>query len=334
MKKNIRVSVIVPIYNVEYYIERCVRSLLEQTMMDIEFIFIDDCSTDKSIVILNSIITDYPFRLPYIKIIRHSSNRGVSVARNTGLSEANGEYIIFCDSDDWIEKEMYEDMYNIASTRQYDIVLCDVIMHTVNKTQGLRTVDSSQDKLKMLSDYISHGWNFVYNILAHRSLYIENNLRFMENCNFCEDYGLSVLLIYYAKTIYTRRKFYYHYNRENINSITNTSINRSKLLKTTYDEIKVYSYINEFFKTKDLYKPLEMVLSWRILKAKRGLLFKYSKRSEYLTIYPESNFYIESNPFCSNRDKCCQKYILKPYWFVILSIVLVIIELRNFLKLN
>ena len=92
------ISIIVPVYNVSRYIERCARSLFEQSLNDIEYIFVDDCSPDNSIEILHQILSDYPSRMAQVKIISHEKNRGVAAARNTGLKLASGEFIAQCDS--------------------------------------------------------------------------------------------------------------------------------------------------------------------------------------------------------------------------------------------
>ena len=112
---NIKVSVCIPVYGVEKYIEKCARSLFEQTMQDgIEFIFVNDCTKDRSIEILEQVLAEYPHRKEQTRIIHHEKNRGLVAARNTGLAYASGEYIIHCDSDDWVELDMYEKMYKKA----------------------------------------------------------------------------------------------------------------------------------------------------------------------------------------------------------------------------
>ena len=99
---EIKVSVIVPIYEVERYIERCARSLFEQTMLSgIEFIFVDDCTPDYSIEILHNTLKEYPEREAQVTILTHSANKGLAAARKTGVRAARGEYISHCDSDDW-----------------------------------------------------------------------------------------------------------------------------------------------------------------------------------------------------------------------------------------
>ncbi|MBO5760958.1 MAG: glycosyltransferase family 2 protein [Lentisphaeria bacterium] len=121
-----KVSVCIPVYGVEKYIERCARSLFEQTMQEgIEFIFVNDCTKDKSIEILEQVLAEYPQRRNQTKIIHHKVNRGLLAARETGLAHANGDYIIHCDSDDWVDLNMYEIMYNKAVSTDADMVYCD-----------------------------------------------------------------------------------------------------------------------------------------------------------------------------------------------------------------
>ena len=133
MNKNPLVSVIVPIYGVEPYIEKCARSLFEQSLENMEFIFVNDCTPDKSVEILRQVIEDYPRRYLQIQIIEHEENRGLAMARNSGLLIAKGEYIIHCDSDDWVELDMYEEMYEKALEKNADIVICDYYAEYSNK---------------------------------------------------------------------------------------------------------------------------------------------------------------------------------------------------------
>lgn len=120
-----KVSIIIPVYKVEKYIERCVRTLFGQTLDSLEFIFVDDCSPDNSIELLKKVLNDYPNRLEQVKIIRHEVNKGVGKSRQDGVDAASGEYIIHCDPDDWVELDMYEKMYTKATDENVDVVICD-----------------------------------------------------------------------------------------------------------------------------------------------------------------------------------------------------------------
>lgn len=123
-----KVSVIVPVYGVERYMERCARSLFEQTLDDIEFIFVDDCSPDRSLDILNEVLEEYADRQLQTQIVRLDQNGGLPNARKVGLRLATGNYIIHCDSDDWVERDMYRAMYEKAIKTNADIVVCDFMV--------------------------------------------------------------------------------------------------------------------------------------------------------------------------------------------------------------
>lgn len=123
-----KVSVIVPVYGVEKYIERCARSLFEQTLEDIEYLFIDDCSPDSSIDVLLHLLNDYPSRKNHVLIHRMDHNSGQAAVRRWGMQNASGDFVIHCDSDDWLEPDSYRLLYEKAIVDGSDIVLCDYSM--------------------------------------------------------------------------------------------------------------------------------------------------------------------------------------------------------------
>lgn len=123
---EIKLSVIVPVFNVEKYIERCFRSLMEQTMKDgIEFIFINDCTPDKSMQICERLVSEYPERVKQVVFVNNKKNLGVSETRRKGVEIARGKYIGWCDSDDWCENNMFEEMCRAAYEKNSDIVVCN-----------------------------------------------------------------------------------------------------------------------------------------------------------------------------------------------------------------
>ena len=122
------VSVIVLVYGVEEYIEKCARSLFGQTMEDLEFIIVDDCTPDRSMEILYSVLEDYPRRKDQVKVIHNEVNRGQAYSRRVGVEAATGEYIIHCDSDDWVDPEMYAKMYAKAKDEHLDMVICQKLV--------------------------------------------------------------------------------------------------------------------------------------------------------------------------------------------------------------
>ena len=123
-----KVSVIIPVYNVSSFIRRNVKALMGQTLEDSEFIFVNDATQDDSIEIIKEEIENYPSRKPYVTILNHESNKGLPVARNTGLAVAKGDYMYHCDSDDWVEPDMLEKMLKAAEDNNADIVYCDFFL--------------------------------------------------------------------------------------------------------------------------------------------------------------------------------------------------------------
>lgn len=121
---NPAVSIIILVYKAEKYIERCARSLFGQTMEDLEFIFVDDCTPDTSMDVLERVLVDYPQRRSRVKVLRNDVNRGRAYSRRRGVEAAAGDYIIHCDSDDWAEPEMYARLYAKALDESLDMVVC------------------------------------------------------------------------------------------------------------------------------------------------------------------------------------------------------------------
>lgn len=157
MQKYYKISVIVPMYNVEKYITKCAQSLFEQTLDNIEYIFVDDGSTDSTITVLKNILERYPNKKNCVRIVQHDKNKGVSSARNTGLKYAQGAYIYYCDADDYLERNMLEQLYNTANRTDADMVWCDFYMDFKDDTKYCSAITAGNDKITLLKKYISYG---------------------------------------------------------------------------------------------------------------------------------------------------------------------------------
>lgn len=294
------VSVIIPVYNVEAYIERCARSLFEQTLQNMEFIFVDDCSTDRSITLLKKVIEDYPQRKEQIHIWPLKRNSGPSVARNMGLSMASGEYIIFCDSDDWVEREMYDKLYTCASRYHADICYCDFYMVYQDGIKHTESVEYVKDKAKLLKKYLAEGLTIMWNMLVKKEIYLQHKLKFPNDIVYCEDFWLSLRLMYFSRKIVKVSEPLYFYNRTNQSSLLIKAMERTRT-----DELNAVCNTISFFAERgelDLYKK---ELSWRILKAKQDMVLHPDEYQDFLTIYPDSHAYILSCPeiFCNRKIK-------------------------------
>ena len=218
------VSVCIPVYGVEKYIERCARSLFEQTMTDgIEFIFVNDCTNDRSIEILEQILSEYPQRKNQVKIIHHDTNQGLTGARNTALKYAQGEYIIHCDSDDWVDIKMYENMYNKAIETDADMVYCDYKLES-SKTQNvcLKSTLSAVAMLKGVLDTSIHG--SLCNKMFRREIALDEKLYVPEHICLMEDtLRISQMLLKCGKIAKCDVPVYYHYQREHSGSYTDVN---------------------------------------------------------------------------------------------------------------
>ncbi len=232
-----KVSVIVPVYNAEKYIERCAKSLFGQTLRDMEYIFVNDCSPDRSIEVLQRVLNEYPERVSQVNIVNLEINGGVSAARQRGTDIATGEYLIHCDPDDWVELNMYETLYNIAESEGVDLVMCDFcyvtddsVVHTVNCCPD---EFSGLGLLRCISGASLHRLHgSLCNKLIKSTCYI-NNTQFPRGVNFCEDVSVLFQLLPCIKKIaYVNRALYYYY-RMNESSIT--SVVNINMIQTFFD---------------------------------------------------------------------------------------------------
>ncbi|MBD5222598.1 MAG: glycosyltransferase [Bacteroidales bacterium] len=194
MNDNVLVSVLIPVYGVEKYIEQCVRSLFSQTMKDgIEFIFTDDCTSDRSMEIIESVLNEFPERRNQVKVIKHRENQGLAIARLTGLHAARGKYVIHCDSDDWVEPDMYRLLYEEAVKSNADIVGCDYTQ-VFQDEEVVRKQDFSLNQDSMIPELIKGRkiQTYLWNRLIKRSFYIEGGYKAEKGTTLFEDTAVTV----------------------------------------------------------------------------------------------------------------------------------------------
>lgn len=217
----VKVSVIVPIYNVEKYIEDCAKSLFQQTLNDIEYIFVNDCTPDNSIKILKEVLDAYPERKNQVKIVNLEVNSGQATARKRGVSEATGDFIIFCDGDDWVDKNMYQRLYDCAIQHNYDFVRC-LFSRVSEGHQALCKLippESYANKKQLLSYLIrSSDFSSTCDKLVRRNVVFSQQFVYPKD-NMCEDLVYVLQYVLNAKSIgYINESFYYY--RQNESSIS------------------------------------------------------------------------------------------------------------------
>ena len=295
------VSVIVPIYGVEKFIERCVRSLMQQTLDNVEFIFVDDCTPDKSISVLEETVALYPNRKNQIKIIHHDVNKGLPAARNTGLAVAEGEYIYHCDSDDFVEPDMLELMYNAAKNNDADFVWSDWFLSYENSERYMKQPEfkSASDTLKgLLSDAMKYN---VWNKLVKRDLYVNNNIQFPSGHSMGEDMTM-ICLAAGAKNIAYVNKAFYHYVKTNAEAMTQT-FKEKHLVDIKYNVDRTVNFLSER-KSEDLKK----YISFFKLNVKLPFLITsdWNNYRRWYSWYPEANSYIMQNKQLALRTRVLQ----------------------------
>lgn len=206
-----KISVIVPVYGVEKYIERCARSLFEQSLDDIEYIFVDDCSPDKSISILRTVLNEYPQRISSVTIMRHDKNKGLPAARKTGIKAATGAYVIQCDSDDWIDSDLYEKLYLTAMKDNSDVAICGCIETNGVNPIGKKPIGKNIIASECITDMLHEKmWWSLCNKLYKRDLFKEDLLYPQDGMG--EDMCLTMQLFLHAKKVsYVHDKYYYYY---------------------------------------------------------------------------------------------------------------------------
>ena len=220
----IKISVIVPVYNSEKYISRCLDSLVNQTLKGIEVIVVNDGSTDNSLEVLQKYSSNS------VKVITQK-NSGVAAARNTGLKHATGEYIAYVDSDDWVELDMFEKLYNKAIKNDYDVVMCDFWYVDDNKhwdgvSTNNRDIVTLKDKKDFMINMFPVIWNKVYKREKIRKIKFKAGV-WAEDVEY-----LYRIMPFINKIGVINENLYYYYQRE---------VSESRL----YDK-RVYNYIDNF----------------------------------------------------------------------------------------
>lgn len=249
-----KVSVIIPIYGVEKYIERCVRSLFEQTLQDMEFVFVNDCTPDRSMDVLRSLVSEYSAVLKAdrktVHILDHDVNRGLPAARRTGMGICSGEYVVHCDSDDWVDRDMYRAMYEKAVQDDADMVVVDFCITDGTNEKVTNPVGFS-DKDDMIRKTLSRrqSWSLC-NKLIRRSLYDEDIVYPERNAG--EDFALCMQCILRAERIsFLQKCFYYYY--VNTSSITYTT-DPARVLRRYQDVKENYRIVRNAFEQRNLYR--------------------------------------------------------------------------------
>lgn len=251
-----KISVIIPVYNTEKYLEQCLESVLNQTLQDIEIICVDDGSTDNSLEILKT-FAQKDKRI----IILTQQNQGQSVARNKGIEIAKGEYIGFVDSDDWISSEMLEKMYANAEEFESDITMCSFTIFNektaeTNTSDSYMSLDLFPNTFENRNFSFKETYDFIFRIcvspcnkIYKRDFIIKNNILFPEGLFFEDNVFFYKAFMQSERNSLIKKPFYTY--RVGTGTSTVTSVDSRKL-----DFFKVFSQIEIFLKEMGYYDDL------------------------------------------------------------------------------
>lgn len=318
---EVKVSVIVPMYNVAHIIDKAIETLFAQTLQGIEYIFIDDCSSDNTLLRLNELLTDK--ERVKVKVLHHQKNCGVAAARNTGLDNATGEYIYYVDADDYIEPCAIEKMYNEAVNCDADIVGCEWFLSFEKNERHMKQahVETGEELFKKMS-YGVMRWN-LWLFMVRRSLYERERMRFIEGMNMGEDMMIMMKLAMNANKVTIMHQPFYHYIQTNIGSLTK-NFNAYRYQVTANVE-EVGNYIVQTGK-----KEFEETLMQLKLTLKLPLLItdKVEDYETWLNWFPEANSFVDDNKELPWRTRYIQKaavkrrfWVLKLYYKFVIKLV-------------
>lgn len=236
-----KVSILVPIYNVEEYIERCARSILEQTYDNIEVIFVNDYTEDRSMEKLQSVLMEYSDR--NVSIIDHNHNKGLGAARITGLKHASGDFVMFVDSDDYLELQAVEKMVYEQKKNDSDIVIAS-FTHIFKNGKRLVEYPQHLSIQQLIKNILTRKTSLnVWAKLFKKSLFADNGINFINGINMGEDYVTISRLIYYVRDVSYIDQPVYNYIHINNNSYTYTYKHQNLV-----ELLKAQSIVNDFYR--------------------------------------------------------------------------------------
>lgn len=252
-----KISVVVPIYNAEKYLEKCINSIIKQTHKNLEIILINDGSTDNSLNIIN---TFYQKHKDKIKVISRN-NKGIGYTRNEGLQKATGEYIIFIDSDDYLELNMLEKMYNKLKTKKADLVICNYKIY--NETGVLKKVDVTKnikdETMLVKQPNLMNELNFApWNKLYKRELF--NDITFPEKYKY-EDLSAIFKVCLKAKKIVKVDDYLYNYY---VNNLGETQTVNERNLDMYYIIKDITNYSQKYKENNNFWQALSLFCTYRL----------------------------------------------------------------------
>ena len=286
MEDTIKVSILVPFYKVERYVGRCVESLFTQTYQNIEYVFVNDCTPDRSMEVVNEYIDKYNVASK-CKVIVHEQNKGISASRNDCLDNMTGDYFLFIDSDDYIDSDMVELLVKAAMRENADIAGCGYVEeyadHSVEHPQ--RYTNNHDEMLKAITLLTIKGvmWKLLVRstiVTTHR-----DEVRFIPDRNMVDDYLFCCQIFYYAQRFASVDRCMYHWIQYNPNNYTHTTIfavesqaAAIRKVEEFYNEKGVINIVRDELRKRKFISKLPLLLDKNCIDVKR-----------WRSLFPESN---------------------------------------------
>ena len=313
MEQNIKVSILVPFYKVENYVGRCMESLFTQTYKNIEYVFMNDCTPDKSMEVINEMIDKYGVS-SQCKMIIHDQNQGISVSRNDCLDNMTGDFFLFIDSDDYIDNDMVELLVEAALKENADISGCGYIEeyadHSVEHPQ--KYSNDHDEMMRAITLLTIKG--VMWKLLVRSTIVTEHRdeVRFIPDRNMVDDYLFCCQIFYYAQRFASVDRCMYHWIQYNPNNYTHTTIfaveSQAAAIRKTED----------FFREKGIYSIVEEELNMRKFVSKLPLLLDITclDVKKWRFLFPESNYVIKKMSLSIGNKLICLLASSPFYWLV------------------
>lgn len=292
-----RLSVVVPMYNSEKYIERCINSIIGQDMKDMEVILINDGSKDKTKYIAKKYVAKYK----NIKLIDKEKNEGISAARNTGIKNATGEYIVFIDSDDEINNGMFKNMHELGKKSNSDVVMCSYLRKykdfdveiKANIKEDYVIYNRSDIEKNIIHTFVEnteYGYYYVWNKLYKKEFLEKNNIFFRKKIKFGEDWFFNLDVFDNINTFSYINKPYYNYFDNMGSQSKNIDRDRIKLYleghKKNHYFINKYNLESKYVDTRlleEIYVYIySLLISNDTYKTKKNIIKSLSKNNQFL----------------------------------------------------
>lgn len=301
MNINKKVSIIVPCYNTEKYVNRCIDSIINQTYKNLEIIVVNDCSPGK----MKDILEKYKRKDKRIKVINHPNNKGLFQARLSGAKIATGDYIAFLDSDDYVDFDFYRELVFSAEVEKSDMVVCNTVLENKDNKYIYNLFTTGMVKLEnneILNEYFNqkgynYRWHTVWNKLYKMDLWKKAEKHYSmikEHLIMTEDFAFSTVLFYYAKKmIYNDRANYFYCENDDASTSLNL-LTEKKCKKNITDIKKSFLFVQHFLEEKNVYKKYQkQFVFWKSLYLKiwwnnvKNASFKKETEEELLNLILE-----------------------------------------------